>query len=119
MDGPEKSCGGLVVARGNGAVLFETREEVLDQVTGLIKLLVVFALVLAVFLRWNDDLFSRFTSGSENTIFSIVAPVRQDRFGFKCWQKHVRSIQITRLSGHQAEACRITQGIDSSVDFRA
>lgn len=35
MDGPQKVASGLVVARGNGSVLLQACEEVLDQMTRL------------------------------------------------------------------------------------
>jgi len=41
MDGAQEVTCGLVVARGNGAVLLEPGKEVLDQVTGLVQLMVV------------------------------------------------------------------------------
>ena len=45
MDGAQEISRGLVVARGNGAVLLEPGKEVLNQVTGLIQLAVTAALV--------------------------------------------------------------------------
>ena len=41
MDGAQEVTCGFVVARGNGAVLLEPGKEVLDQVTGLVQLMVV------------------------------------------------------------------------------
>ncbi len=38
VDGGEEVAGGLVVARGNGAILFQGAEEVLDQVAPLVDL---------------------------------------------------------------------------------
>ncbi len=56
--GEEVACG-FIVAGGNGAVLFESTKEVLDQVASLVQFFVVEALILPVFLWWNDDFFSR------------------------------------------------------------
>ena len=47
MGDAQEVARGLVVARGNGAVLLEPRKEVLDQVTGLVQVAVIGALVLA------------------------------------------------------------------------
>ena len=38
MDGTQEVARGLVIARGNGAVLLEPGEKVLNQVTSLAKL---------------------------------------------------------------------------------
>ena len=40
MDGAQEVTCGLIVARGNGAVLLEPGKEVLDQMTGLVQLAV-------------------------------------------------------------------------------
>ena len=47
MDGPQKVACGLVIARGNGAVLLQACEEVLDEVACLVQMPVVFALYSA------------------------------------------------------------------------
>lgn len=41
VDGTQKVADRFVVARGNGPVLLELGEEVLDQMPGLIEMLVV------------------------------------------------------------------------------
>ena len=56
--GEEVPCG-FIVASSDGAVLFESTKEVLDQVASLVQFFVVEALILPVFLWWNDDFFSR------------------------------------------------------------
>ncbi len=119
MDGGGERGGIFGVSRGDTAPAFEVQEGVFNQMPCLVKIDVVGELFLVVFPRRNNDFFFCCAQRFENTIFSIVAPVCQDRFGFKRWQKHVRSIQSARLSEHQAEACRITQRVDSRVDFRA
>ena len=42
MDSAEEVAGGLVVAGGNAAILLELVEELLDQVTGSVQVLVIF-----------------------------------------------------------------------------
>ena len=59
IDGGEEVASGFVVASSDGAVLFESTKEVLDQVASLVQFFVVEALILPVFLWWNDDFFSR------------------------------------------------------------
>ena len=43
MDGPQEVASGLVVARGNGPVMLQACEEVLDQMTRLVEVAVIFA----------------------------------------------------------------------------
>lgn len=43
MDGAEEVAGDLVVAGSNAAILLELVEELLDQVTGPVQVLVIFA----------------------------------------------------------------------------
>lgn len=98
IDGGEEAAGCFVVSRGDGAVLFEATKEVLDQVASLIKFLVIHPLFLTIFLRWNDDFFSRFAQRFEHAIFGVVAFVRQEHPGFKRRQKNIGAVQIARLS---------------------
>ena len=55
---PRKLRAALVVTRGNGAALLESGEEVLDQVTGLVQVAVMAALVLARADRRNHHGFA-------------------------------------------------------------
>ncbi len=48
MNSAEESARAFIVSGGDGPVVLEFCEEVLDQVSGLIHILVVFALFLAV-----------------------------------------------------------------------
>ncbi len=89
IDGGEEVAGGFVVARGDGAILFESTEEVFDQVTRLVNFLVVVSLLFAVFLRWNDAFFPGFAQRFENAIFGIIGLVSQNCFGFKRRQRNV------------------------------
>ena len=50
---PQEGARSFVVARGDGAVLFKSGEEVLDQVTRLLQVAVMAALVLARTDRQN------------------------------------------------------------------
>ena len=55
-DSPEEVSGGFVVSCGYGSELFDFLKEILDQMTGFIKFLVIFALVFAVLFRRNNAL---------------------------------------------------------------
>lgn len=43
MDGPKEVAGGLVVSRGNGPILLQACEKVLDQMPSLVEIAVIFA----------------------------------------------------------------------------
>ena len=60
INGSEEVTGRFVVACGNGAILLEFTEEILDQMACLIQLLVVIALLFTVSLGWNNRRLSRF-----------------------------------------------------------
>ncbi len=55
MDGAEESGGSLIVASGNGPVLLELGEEVLDEVASFVQVRIVFALHLASSNAGDDD----------------------------------------------------------------
>ena len=58
MDGCEEIASGLVVARGNSAVLFEPTKEIFDQMSRLVDFFVIETSFLTAFFRWNDDFFA-------------------------------------------------------------
>ena len=47
MDGTQEVARGLVVARGNGAALLESSKKVFNQVTRLVQVAVIAALMFA------------------------------------------------------------------------
>ena len=63
MNGTKEIASGLVIAGGDGAVLLKSGKEVLDQVTGLVQMLVVTALLLARAARGNHDGLADFPEG--------------------------------------------------------
>ena len=48
MDGGEEISGGFIVARGDGTILLELAEEILDEMARLVGVLVVVALDFAI-----------------------------------------------------------------------
>jgi hypothetical protein len=55
----EEVSGGFVIASCDGPELLEFAEEILDEVTCLIEMLVIVAGLFAVLFRGNDSGFSR------------------------------------------------------------
>lgn len=64
MDSGEEISGGFVVAGGDGAVLLELTEEILDEVAALVGVFVGIALNLSVLLGGITNDFPRASSGS-------------------------------------------------------
>lgn len=64
MDGAKEVAGGLVVTGSNAAILLELVEELLDQVTDTVQVLVIFARLFAAALGRNHDTLARVCKGS-------------------------------------------------------
>lgn len=119
VDGGEEVAGGFVVAGGDGAVLLELGEDVLDQVPRLVELLVIEARLLAASSGRNDDFLSGFPQRLENAFLGIVALVGQDGCGVERRQQHIRPVQIAGLAGGQTKTGRIAQAVDRGIDLGA
>ena len=78
IDGTEEVAGGLVVAGGNAAILLELVEELLDQVTCPVQVLVIFARLFAAALGRNHDAFARVLQGIDDPFLGIVSFVGDD-----------------------------------------
>ena len=119
-NGCREVAGDLVLTRGDRTELFESAEEVLDQVPGLIQVLIVFALFFAVRFGRDDDFDARFLQKIENALLRIVSPVRQKRpnGGEDAGQQGIGSLQIVSLPRRQVKARGIAQRVTARVDFR-
>ena len=115
----EEVASGFVIAGGDGAILFQAAEEVLNEMPRLIEFLVVKALFFTIFLRWNDDGLSGCAQRVDNPFIGVVSLVGQERGGVQRQQKHLCALQIASRSGGEAKASRIAQSIHRRVDFRA
>ena len=119
MNRAEEVAGGLVVASRNGAVLLEFGEEVLDEVAGLVQVLVMAALLLARAARWNHHRFASLHQRLDHASLSIVGLVGNDGVGWRAWQQRICTFEIVSLSWRQVQSRGITQRIDRGMDFRA
>jgi hypothetical protein len=79
MDGAKEVAGGLVVAGGNAAILLELIEELLNQMTCPVQVLVVVARLLAAALGRNHDVFASVVQGIDDPFLGIVSFVGNDR----------------------------------------
>src|SRR3712207_6021972 len=114
--GQEASCG-LVVAGGNGPELLEFGEEVLDQMPGLVEVLVKGARCLAGFARWDDRRLAGVSERREHPLVGIEGLVGNEGVRFQPGQQGIRSGQIVLLATAEMKANRIAERIHQRVDL--
>lgn len=79
MDGAKDITGGLVVAGDNAAILLELVEELLNQMTCQVQVLVVVAWLLAAALGRNHDVFASVEQRIDAPFLGIVSFIGNDR----------------------------------------
>ena len=75
MDGGEEIACGYVVTSSYSSELFELCEKVFDQVTRFVESLVIVTLDQTVFLRRDNDRFTRRLQRQDDPHIGIIAPV--------------------------------------------
>jgi hypothetical protein len=110
---------GFVVARGDGAILLEPAEEILDEMARLVSFLVELAPDLAVALGRDHDRLSPCKQRFDHPFVGIEGFVRQQGIGSQIWQQRVGTFQIVGLAGRQYETQRIAKGIDKGMNLCA
>ena len=81
MDRAEEIGGALVIACGNSAELFESGEQVLDQVPCPVQGFIVFALEGSVGFRRDDDARACLLNRLDHPFIGVKRLVRDDRVG--------------------------------------
>ena len=119
MNSAEEIASGLVVARGNAAVLPEPAEKVLDQMAGFVQMRVVWARLLARAARWNHDILARFEQRLDDTSLCMVGLVGDHNLSCSVPEQHVGTLQIVGLAGRQVKIRRIAQRIDRGANLGA
>ena len=119
MDGGEEVSGGFVIARGDGTKLFEPAEEVLDQMAGLVEVLVIVARVLAIAFGRYDGRLAGFAERFDHPLVGIEALVGDHRIGGDGGEKRIGAVKIMGLTRGEVEAGRIAERIDGGVDLGA
>jgi len=119
MDCPEEVGGGLVIACGDGAILFELGEKVLDQMACLINMTVVVTWLLPRAARGDHNAFFRILQGCDHPFLRIVGFVGDDGVALCMRQQDISTLEIVSLSWCQVKCGWITQRVNGSVDLGA
>jgi len=119
MDCGEEISGGFVVASGDGAVLLELAEEILDEMARLVHLVVKAALDFAIGLGRDYQGLACRKQGFDHAFVGIESFVCQQSISLHLRQQRISALQIMCLTWCQEEGKRIAQGVDQRMDFGA
>ena len=101
VEGGEKIFGGFIVARGDGAELFEFAEEILDQVARLVERLIELTGRCSVLPRRDHGGFPGPRQRFENTFIGIIGLVADQHLGGDLRQQRIGAGEIMGLSRGQ------------------
>ncbi len=119
MDCGEEISGGFVVAGGDGAILLELAEEILDEVARLVGVFVEIALDFAVALWAGSRAISARKQRLDHPLVGIEGLVCQQGLGRHIRQQRVGAFQIMGLARRQDEVQRIAQRVDKRMNLGA
>ena len=119
MDCGEKISCSFVVARGDRPVLFELAEEILDQMSGLVGVLVEAALDFAIAPGRDHDQFSSAKQRLDDPFIGIKGLVGQQSVRCHLRQQRIGALQIVGLTWRQQKSQRIAQSVDKGVNLGA
>lgn len=119
VDGSEEVPVGFVIAGCDGTILFEPAEEVLDQMAGLVEVLVIVARRFSIALGRNDRRLAGFAERFDHPLVGIEALVGDHRIGGDRGKKRIGAVEIMGLARSEMEAGRIAERIGSGVDLGA
>jgi hypothetical protein len=119
VDRGQEVDGAFVVAGGDGAVLLELGEEILDEVARLVQGLVVGARVLAVGLGRDHGRFARLPQRSDHPLLGVERLVGDQGIRLEPRQQGIRALQVVRLPGREGKAGRVAERVDQGVDLGA
>lgn len=115
MDGAQEVTCGLVVARDDGAVLLKPGKEVLDQVTRLVQVQVIAALVPARGFRGNHHGLAGLMRRLDHSGLRIVGLVCDDTGTRRVLEQHVSAFQVMSLPGREVKARWVAQRVDHGM----
>src|SRR4051812_7640050 len=109
----------FVVAGRDRPVLLQLREEVLDQVAGLVQLLVVAARVPAVGLGRAHGRLAGLRERPEHALPGVERLVGDQSVRGQARQQRVGALEVVRLPGREGEPGRVAERVDQGVDLGA
>src|SRR3954464_9599740 len=103
--------GALVLAGRRGPVLRQFDEEVLDQVAGLVEVLVVRAQLLAVRLGRDHGRLACLRERLEHSLLGIIGLVGDQRGSGEVGQQSIGTFEVVRLPRREGEAGRVAERV--------
>jgi hypothetical protein len=119
MNSAQEIAGGLIVAGSDATVLLKSGEEILDQVPGLVQMLVPAALILARTARGDHDGLASFLQRRDHSVLGVIGLVCNEPIGLSVFKQNACTVQIVGLSGREVKARRIAKRIDQGMDLGA
>ena len=119
MDCGEEISRSFVIACGDSAILFELAEEILDEMSRLVGILVEIPLGFAVASGRDDERLSAGKQRLNDTFVGIEGFVGHQDVCCHIRQQRVGARQIVGLTWRQQKPQRIAKGIDKCVNLRA
>jgi hypothetical protein len=119
VDGSEEVARGLVIACRDGAELLHLCEEILNQVTCRIEVLIEFTWQGSVGARRDHRGLPGSSQRFEDPLVGVEGFVGDQSIGLHRWQEMICAHQIVRLAAGQMEADRVPQGINQGMDLGA
>ncbi len=115
----KEGFGAFIVSGGDGAVLFEFGEEILDQMSGFVQFFIVCTRLFPVFLWRDDALDACLFQQIKNALLRVIGFVGQKCLHAceKIRQQGIGSFQIVRLPRCEMKTGWITQGVARRVNF--
>src|SRR3954451_2463899 len=107
------------VAGRDRPVLLQLGEEVLDQVTRLVEVLIVGARLLAVRLGRDHRRLAGLRERPEDALLGVERLVGDQRVRGQVRQQRVRTLQVVRLPRREGGAGRVAERVDQGVNLRA
>ena len=119
MDGSQEIARSFVVARGDGAKLFDFGEEILNQVTLPVDMSIKRAGLDPVGLGWDHRSLTGGGQRLEHALIGVECFIGDQYGGLHRRQQVVSTNQIVRLATGQEKVEWVAERIDQSMDLGA
>ena len=119
MNGTKEIAGGFVIARSNTPVLLELGKEVLNQVTRLVHMPIVFAWFATSGARRNHDGLACPKQRLNHPLLCVIRLIGQHSLGWGVLEQNVSPLKIVRLPRREVKSRGIAKRINSGVNLGA